>query len=138
LWTVSATATDNECKRIANVYDLPSVNQMIKYLHAAAGYPVKDTWVKAINAGNYITWPGLTATAVRKHFPESDETQKGHMKRQQQRLQSTRKLQITMGDDEDHTIPNSDESTAPKPRKMRDMYIKIHNASETMHTNQPG
>jgi hypothetical protein len=43
-----------------------------------------------------------------------------------------------MGDDEDHTIPNSDESTAPKPRKMRDMYIKIHNASETMHTNQPG
>jgi hypothetical protein len=43
-----------------------------------------------------------------------------------------------MGDDEDHTIPNPDESTAPKPRKMRDMYIKIHNASETMHTDQPG
>jgi hypothetical protein len=138
LWTVSATATDNECKRIANLYDLPSVNQTIKYLHAAAGYPVKDTWVKAINAENYATWPGLTATAVRKHFPESDETQKGHMKRQQQGLRSTRKLQIIMGDDEDHTIPNPDESTAPKPRKMRDMYIKIHNASETMHTNQPG
>ncbi len=74
--------TDNKCKRIANVYDLPSVNQTIKYLHAAAGYPVKDTWVKAINAGNYTTWPGLTAIAVRKHFPESDETQKGHMKHQ--------------------------------------------------------
>ncbi len=43
-----------------------------------------------------------------------------------------------MGDDEDHTIPNPDEPKAPKPRKMRDMYIKIHNASETMHTNQPG
>ena len=43
-----------------------------------------------------------------------------------------------MGDDEDHTIPNPGESTAPKPRKMRDMYIKIHNASETMHTDQPG
>jgi hypothetical protein len=82
LWTVSATATDNEWERIANVYDLPSVNQMIKYLHAAAGYPVKDTWVKAINAGNYTTWPGLTATAVHKYFPESNETQKGHMKRQ--------------------------------------------------------
>ncbi len=118
LWTVSAIATDNECKRIANVYDLPSVNQMIKYLHAAAGYSVKDTLVKAINAGNYTTWPGLTATAVRKHFPESNETQKRHMKHQQQGLGSTRKLQITMGDDEDHTIPNPGESTAPKPRKM--------------------
>jgi hypothetical protein len=86
LWTVSATATDNECERIANVYELPSVNQTIKYLHAAVGYPVKDTWVKAINAGNYTTLPGLTATAVRKHFPESDETQKRHMKRQRQGL----------------------------------------------------
>ena len=60
------------------------------------------------------------------------------MKRQQQGLRSTRKLQTTMGDDEDHTIPNPGESTAPKPRKMQDMYIKIHNASETMHTDQPG
>ncbi len=60
------------------------------------------------------------------------------MKRQRQGLRSTRKLQITMGDDEDHTIPNPGESTAPKSRKMQDMYIKIHNASETMHTNQPG
>ncbi len=100
------------------MYDLPSVNQTIKYLYAAAGYPVKDTWVKAINAGNYTTWPGLTATAVRKHFPESDETQKGHMKRQRQGLRSTQKLQTTMGDDEDHTIPNPGESTAPKPRKI--------------------
>jgi hypothetical protein len=52
LWTVSAAATDNECKKVANVYDIPSINQTIKYLHAAAGYPVEDTWVKAINAGN--------------------------------------------------------------------------------------
>jgi hypothetical protein len=74
LWTVSAAATDNECEIVANVYDIPSINQTIKYLHAAAGYPVEDTWVKAINAGNYITWPGSTATAAHKHFPESDET----------------------------------------------------------------
>ncbi len=56
--------------------------QSIKYLHAAAGYPVKDTWIAAINAGNYNTWPGLSAQAVRRHFPELDETQKGHMKKQ--------------------------------------------------------
>jgi hypothetical protein len=119
LWTVSATATDNECKKIANVYGLPSVNQTIKYLHAAAGSPVKDTWVKAINAGNYTTWPGLTATAVPKYFPKSDETQKGHIKHQRQELRSTRKLKITMGDDEDHTIPNPGESKLQNQGKCK-------------------
>ncbi len=138
MWTVSAAATDNECKKVANVYDIPSINQIIKYLHTAAGYPVKDTWVKAINAGNYTTLPGLTATVAHKHFPESNKTQKGHMKRQRQGACSTRTLQTITEDDKEHITPNSSESPAPKPKKMQDMYIKIHNASETMHTNQPG
>ncbi len=138
MWTVSAAATDNECKKVANVYNIPSINQTIKYLHAAAGYPVEDTWVKVINAGNYTTWPGLTATAACKHFPESDETQKGHMKCQQQGDRSPRILQTIMEDDKEHTTPNNGESPVSKPKKMQDMYIKIHNASKTMHTDQPG
>jgi hypothetical protein len=138
LWTESAAATDNECEIVANVYDIPSNNQTIKYLYAAAGYPVEDTWVKAINAGNDTTWLGLTATAARKHFPESNETQKGHMKRKQQGVRSTRTLQTITEDDKEHITPNSGESPDSKPKKMRDMYIKIHIASETMHTDQPG
>jgi hypothetical protein len=43
---------------------------------------VKETWLNAIKAGNYVTWPGVTTTAVRKHFPELDKTQQGHMKKQ--------------------------------------------------------
>ena len=66
----------------ANVYSLPSISQVIKYHHAAAGFPTKDTWVKAIKAGYYVSWPGLTAEAASKHFPEAEETQKGHMKKQ--------------------------------------------------------
>ncbi len=69
LWTVSAAATDDECEKVANVYDILSINQTNKYLHAAVGYPVEDTWVKVINAGNYTTWPGLTATVACKTFP---------------------------------------------------------------------
>jgi hypothetical protein len=64
LWTVSAPVTNNEHKEVANVYNLPSISQTIKYLHAAAGYPVEETWTKAITAGNYTTWPGLTALTV--------------------------------------------------------------------------
>jgi hypothetical protein len=61
------------------------MGQTIKYLHTAVGYPVEKTWTKAINAGNNNIWPGLATATVRKHFPESDETQKGHIKRQQQK-----------------------------------------------------
>jgi hypothetical protein len=75
------SANEEESKEEANnVYTLPSTKQSIRYLHAAAGFPVESECTKAIKAGNYVTWPELTAEAVHKHFPESDETQKGHMK----------------------------------------------------------
>ncbi len=68
-------------KVAANVYSLPSMPQTIRYLHAAAGFPPKDTWIKATKNGNYATWPGITNKAVNRHFPELVETQKGHMKK---------------------------------------------------------
>ncbi len=43
-----------------SIYDLPSTEQAIKWMHAVCGYPVKPAWLKAIKAGNYIGWPMLT------------------------------------------------------------------------------
>lgn len=85
LWTVS-TSQDTTKEGIQNVYSLPLIQQSIRYLHTAVSYPAKDTWIKAITAGNYR--PGLMAVAVRKHFPKSDETQQGHMKHQCQGFRS--------------------------------------------------
>ena len=59
---------------INNVYELPSTQHIVWYLHACAGFPTKTTWIKAIRAGNYATWPHLSLKAVQQHFPESDET----------------------------------------------------------------
>jgi hypothetical protein len=73
-----------------NVYNLSSTRETIRYLHASAGHPVKDTWTKAIKAENFTTWPGLSIKAVHKNFPESDETKKGHMKKQHQYVRSTK------------------------------------------------
>ena len=64
---------------VNSVYELPNLEQVIAWYHAAAGYPTKTTWLKAIEAGFFATWPMLTAKAVKKHFPESDETTKGHL-----------------------------------------------------------
>ena len=137
LWTVSVPTTKSTREKAADVYNLPSIAQTIKYLHAAAGYPTEDTWIKAIKAGNYISWPGLTATAARKHFPESDETHKGHMKRQRQGVRSTKTLQ-TINEDEENATEEHDSPVTPKPKKMKDLYVKVHSASDTMYTDQPG
>ena len=43
-----------------SVYNLPSVEALVRYMHAAAGFPVKSTWLKAIKHRTYNSWPGLT------------------------------------------------------------------------------
>jgi hypothetical protein len=91
LWKVSVEMDKAiNPKEIHNVYSLPSIPQTITYLHAAARYPVKDTWSNTIKAVNLVTWPGLRAATVRKHFPKSDKTIKGHMKKQCQGVRSTK------------------------------------------------
>jgi hypothetical protein len=109
-----------------NVHDLPSIPKAITFLHAAAGFPVKDTWIKAIKNGHYQTWPGLTLAAVIKHCPDAVETQKGHMKKQRQNVRSTK-------------VKVEDESNTHTPHlKKNDVYVKIFNARDTIHTDQTG
>jgi hypothetical protein len=62
-----------------SVYDLPSTEQAIKWMHAVCSFSVKSTWLKAIKAGNYVGWPLLTEANVKKYYPESTETPKGHL-----------------------------------------------------------
>ena len=122
LWTVSVQQTTRKKQEeISNIHNLPSISQTIKYHHASTGYPVEDTCIKAINAGNCTTWPGLTAAAVQKHFPESDKTQKGHMKRQRQGVRSTKVLE-SIPEEEDRAQETNDSPMPPKPKKMKDVY----------------
>eukprot|EP00804_Cyclotella_cryptica_P003418 CCRYP_018558-RA/>CCRYP_018558-RA protein AED:0.36 eAED:0.21 QI:0/0/0/1/1/0.83/6/0/1396 len=68
----------NKALQQANsVYDLPSVEQAIRWMHAVCGYPVKSTWIKAIKAGNFVGWPLLTEKNVAKYYPDTGETPKG-------------------------------------------------------------
>jgi hypothetical protein len=78
LWTVLTDGDKPKCEEANNVYGLSLTKETIRYLHASAGHPVKDTWTKAIKAGNFTTWPGLSVKAVHKYFPESDETKRPH------------------------------------------------------------
>ena len=62
---------------------------LIHYLHAAAGFPVKSTWLEAINARNYSSWPGLTYANASKYCPISVESVKGHLTQSRQGVRST-------------------------------------------------
>ena len=118
-------------EQIQNVYELPSTKEVIRYLHACAGFPAKTTWMKAIRAGNYATWPHLTLQAVYKHFPESDETQQGHMRSIKQGIRSTK--QKTMQE-----IITAETSIVKPLRKHQDVYVKIEIAKDTIYTDQTG
>ena len=78
-----------------SAYDLPSVEALVRYLHAAAGYPVKSTWLPAIKAGNFATWPGLTYSNASKYCPKAAETIKGHMSQTRKGIRSTKPQQST-------------------------------------------
>jgi hypothetical protein len=58
-------------------------------MHAVCGYPVKSTWLKAVKAGNYISWLLLTERNINKYYPETTETPKRHMNQTQKNVQST-------------------------------------------------
>jgi hypothetical protein len=105
---------------IANVYELPSTEQTVRYLHAAAGFPTKPTWLAAIRKGSYDTWPGITHHTVNKYYPESDETPKGHMKQSPQGVRSTKIKQSPQG----VTIPPRSIEATESPQGVRSTKIK--------------
>ena len=54
------------------------------------GYPVKSMWIKAIKAGNFMGWPLLTETNVKKYYLETKETPKGHLNQTRKNVRSTK------------------------------------------------
>ena len=53
---------------INNFYKLPSIELAIRYLHGAAGFPTKSTWIKSIQKGNYLKWSLINVNNVNKKF----------------------------------------------------------------------
>ena len=118
-----------------SAYDLPSVEALVRYFHAAAGYPVKDTWLKTIRAGNYSTWPGLTLQNTTKYCPVPVTTLKGHMVQTRQNICSTKPKPpstspIVVKDKENDQVPINE-----KP--SNDLHISVQPMSK-LYTDDTG
>jgi len=75
--------------------DLPSIGALVLvgFYHASVGFPVKQTWLNAIKAGNFNSLPGLTYANAAKYCPDADETIKNNLAQQRQNVWSTKPQQ---------------------------------------------
>ena len=111
---------------IHNVYELKTSPELVRYLHAAAGFPTKPQWIAAIKNKQYASWPGLSVDAVRRHFPESDETHKGHGRKTPSGLRSTKTKEYETLDSDDAIQCNSHEDAPLRPiKKEKSIFVKI-------------
>jgi hypothetical protein len=128
LWTVLLAE-----EKAMNIYELPLTKEVIRFQHAALGFPAKASLLNAICHKNLVTFPGMTADNINKFFPESGETQRGHMKQSRQGVRSTKVI------DKDAML---EEETHPKPTpgvKIKDVYLRVFDMTKkAMYTNQPG
>ena len=76
---ITAPNAQQSTLKVFSAYDLPSVEALIRYFHAASGLPVRDTWIKSIKARNFDLWPGLTYHNATKYCPTCKETIKVNM-----------------------------------------------------------
>ena len=106
-----------------NAHDLPSVGALVRYLHAATGFPVNSTWFAAIEAGNYASWPGLTYANAKNYFPISIETAQGHLTQSRQGVC--------------YTKPKPDPVTGPPKTNSKELYITTEPISK-LYTDDIG
>ena len=96
----------------------------MRYLHTVAGFPTEETWYSAVQAGNYNSWPWLNPKNVRAHFPESEETQKGHMQNTRQGLRSTKK----------RVQPVEEADSSPRDTKKEDVFTCVFDLQDEMQS----
>jgi hypothetical protein len=64
------------------------------------------TWQRAVNNGNFVTWPGIESLSLAKHVPKSIDSAKGHLDQERKNLQSTKKPLQKIDDDDFFPSPD--------------------------------
>ena len=112
-----------------SVYDMPSKEEAIKWMHAVCRYPVKSTWIKAIKAGTYAGWPMLTKHNVIRCYLETNETPKVHLKQSRKNVRSTKPKRTPL------EVPKKD---TLQGHTARDIYTSVYEVRNTVFSDQTG
>ena len=95
--------------------------ELAKYLHACCFSPCISTFSKAINNGNFISWPGINSINFKKILPTTIATEKGHLDQERSNLQSTK---LTTSEETDKDF------FPPKDRKTNECIFKLINTKK--------
>jgi hypothetical protein len=123
---------------VHSVYELITQPELVRYLHAAAGFPSKPTWLKAVKNKQFASWPGLTREAIQRHFPDSDETHKGHGRRMPSGLRSTKQTQMASPPDEQEPDNKETGSLSKQKTILFKVYDLEEEAAHKIWTDQTG
>ena len=111
--------------------------------------------MSAICKGNYLIWPLVNVKNVNKHFPESEETQKGHQRNQRQGVRSTNRKSSSApaapatpappaaatpepGPADAAGAANADEDISPPIEKKKDILLYFYDPRENFYTELTG
>ena len=61
-------------EELYSAYKIKTKPEIVRFYHAAVGFPTKPTWLAAIKNNHYASRPGLTSTDVARYYPESEKT----------------------------------------------------------------
>ena len=112
-----------------SVYDLPTTEEAIRWMHAVCGYLVNSTWIKAIKAGKCTGWPVLKKSNVSKYYPETTDTPKVHLNQTSKNVSSTKP--------KTKPFERTDASTL-RGKKVWDVYTKVYDVRNTVFHDQTG
>ncbi len=99
-----------------------SIGALISFYHACLGFPVKQTWLDAIKAGNCDTFDGHTYSNVARYCPNANKTILEHLAQQHQNVRSTKPKWPTP------LSPTALPTAAPSPEGMpsNQVFIKVY------------
>ena len=89
--------------------------ELIQYLHGCCFSTTPRTFLRAINNGNLLTWPGLNITDITRFLPAFIATALGHLDQERANLKSTKSTvpTIQLLPSINPTMSSEDEDFAP-------------------------
>jgi hypothetical protein len=108
--------------------------EIVKFMHAALGYPVLATLDKALEMGLIKGFPGLSRQTLRSHPPYSDATIKGHMAQTRKNIRSTKEPKQKREGKKQNPASQNDE----KPNKAQCKVPPTCQQEQTERANSKG
>ena len=128
LWTLVTKKRQPKQHGANNVHQLESKGNLVKFLHQCCFSPTTTTWLQAVKAGYFATWPGLTCELIQKHLPKSEATTKGHLRQQFQNARSTKPSAIAASPD----------TQVAATARTNNVFIEVFNPTGQVYTDQTG